>query len=347
MWVIILFKRFTFFLALLLLVPQAAYASEVSAESAIVMDMETHTVLYERNAYAPRPMASTTKIMTALLACESGRLEESFSVTGEMLAQAEGSLLGLRAGDQLTLYDLVVGMLLVSGNDAANVTACCLSGSIDAFAEQMNRRAADIGMKDTVFVTPSGLDSGNHHSTAYDMALMTAAALENKTFAEICAMQRADIHINGKQQTVYNHNKLLASLKDCVGVKTGYTEKAGRCLVSALTYKGNTMICVTLSAPDDWADHTALFKTCKKKYQTKHFSRSLQIPVAGGLQDAVMASYDYSTTSLQTDFSVRYYYYPFIYAPVQTGDIIGYAKINHKSVPIKAQEDVQKYGTEQ
>lgn len=322
------------------------YGAQISAQSAVVLDKDTHTVLYQENAYEPRPMASTTKIMTALLVCESGRLEEQIAVTDTMLAQAEGSSLGLRAGDTLTLYDLAVGMLLVSGNDAANTAAYALAGDLKSFAALMNRRAADIGMKNTVFVTPSGLDSGNHHSTAYDMALLAATALENKTFAKICAMQHADISVNGKKQTVYNHNRLLSSLDGCVGVKTGYTEKSGRCLVSAVQYKGNTLICVTLSDPDDWSDHASLYSMCEKKYQTRRFASSMQIPVAGGVKDSVAAAYDYSVTSLQSEFSMRFFYYPFVYAPVRQGDVLGYVKINTKNVPLRAQEDVQNYGTE-
>ena len=169
-----------------LLVPMPALAS-TSAQSAVVMDAAGHTVLYEQNAYEERPMASTTKIMTAYLACAAGDLQRTVPITAAMLEDTEGSSLGLHVGDRITLYDLVVGMLLVSGNDAANAAAIFLFGSTKAFAAGMNSAAKEMGMHHTRFVTPSGLDRGDHHSTAYDMALLTAHALQNKTFAEICA----------------------------------------------------------------------------------------------------------------------------------------------------------------
>lgn len=350
MWVIILLKRIKSVILVLTafaaaLSPFSCFAS-VSAASAVVIDADSNTVLYESNAYDERPMASTTKIMTAMLACESGKLSQTVTVTDEMLYGCEGSSVGLRGGDKITLYDLTVAMLLASGNDAANVTACFLAGDLKSFASLMNQRAAEIGMNNTEFVTPSGLDSGSHHSTAYDMAMLTAKALENSTFSKICAMQKCEIKINGKKQTLYNHNKLLSSLDGCVGVKTGFTEKAGRCLVSAVEYKGNTLICVTLSDPDDWDDHASLIKQCEKKYSEKRFASEMQVPVVGGSEDFVTVSYDYSVITVSDEFSQRIFYYPFAYAPVKKGDTLGYVKINNKTVPLKAQEDVKSYGTE-
>lgn len=350
MWVIILLKRIKSTILILtafaaLISPINCFAS-VSAASAVVMDAETNMILYETNAYDERPMASTTKIMTALLACESGKLSQTVTVTDEMLLGCEGSSVGLRGGDKITLYDLTVAMLLASGNDAANAAACFLAGTLEEFASLMNQRAAEIGMNNTEFVTPSGLDSGNHHSTAYDMALLAAQALGNTAFSEICAMQKCEITISGKKQTLYNHNKLLSSLDGCIGVKTGFTEKAGRCLVSAVEYKGNTLICVTLSDPDDWDDHASLIKQCKKKYSEKRFASEMQIPVVGGKEDFVTASYEYSVITVNDEFSQRIFYYPFVYAPIKKGDTLGYVKINNKTVPLKAQEDVKIYGTE-
>ena len=150
-----------------LLVPMPALAS-TGAQSAVVMDAAGHTVLYEQNAYEERPMASTTKIMTAYLACAAGDLQRTVPISAAMLKDTEGSSLGLHAGDRITLYDLVVGMLLVSGNDAANAAAVFLSGSTQAFVTKMNSAAKEMGMQHTRFVTPSGLDRGDHHSTAYD-----------------------------------------------------------------------------------------------------------------------------------------------------------------------------------
>lgn len=320
--------------------------ASTSAQSAVVMDSSLHTVLYEQNAYEKRPIASTTKIMTAYLACISGRLNQTVTVTAPMLKDAEGSALGLNIGDCITLYDLVFGMMLVSGNDAANAAAVFLSGSIAAFVKQMNATAAKIGMHSTLFVTPSGLDRGTHHSTAYDMALLTATALQNQTFAAICGSASGHIIINGNSRTVYNHNRLLSSLDGCIGVKTGYTERAGRCLVSAVRYKGNTLICVTLADPEDWEDHKRLYAACKKQYITRRIEQNVQLPVVGGTADTVTARYHYIQTTLNTAYTVELYYYPFLYAPVTKGQVIGYALINQKIVPIAAQEDIQIYATE-
>ncbi|MGN1203266.1 MAG: D-alanyl-D-alanine carboxypeptidase family protein, partial [Eubacterium sp.] len=228
--------------------PITAYGTDISAQSAIVMDADTGIILYEKNAYEERSIASTTKIMTALLAIESSRLDETVKITDIML-QTEGSSLGLKAGDTLTLNDLVIGMMLTSGNDSANAIACFLSGDLEEFSALMNKRAGEIGMYNTYFVTPSGLDEGGHHSTAHDMALLTAVAVKNETFCKIVSMQSAKITISSNEVVVYNHNKLLSMDNDIFGVKTGYTEKAGRCLVSAKKYHGNKLICVTLNAP--------------------------------------------------------------------------------------------------
>ena len=265
MWVIILLKRFAFVLCFLFLIPFNCYGADNSATSAIVLDADTKTILYEKNAYECRSMASTTKIMTALLAIESNMLDNLVVITAEML-DTEGSALGLNIDDKITLNDLVVGMMMTSGNDSANAVAYFLGQDLEGFAKMMNAKAKEIGMKSTVFVTPSGLDDGDHHSTAYDMALLGAYAVKNEAFAKISAMKSADITISNKKVTVYNHNKLLAMDENFFGIKTGYTSKAGRCLVSAKECNGNKLICVTLNAPDDWNDHIRLMNECGKKY---------------------------------------------------------------------------------
>lgn len=331
---------------LALFVPINTYAAQCSAVSAIVVDADTMTILYEKNAFAQRPMASTTKIMTALLALENGKMDETVTITSKMV-QTEGSALGLKAGDKLTFYDLIVGMMLTSGNDAANSVAVLISGSIEAFAELMNKRASEIGMKNTLFVTPSGLDEGAHHSTAYDMALLTSYALKFETFCDIVSKSSAEIKISGKPLTVYNHNKLLGYDKSYFGVKTGYTSKAGRCLVSAKKYKGNKLICVTLSAPDDWNDHVNLYKEAMSKYKKASISSTLEFNAVGGEKNTFTGSYD-KEYYFCTDAKFRVYYRPFYYAPINKGDKIGEVWVynNNKLVerlPIEADEDVN-YG---
>ena len=325
-----------------------ARADNISAAAAIVMDAESGEILYEKNIHTIRSMASTTKIMTALIACESGGLDSIVSITAEMV-NTIGTSVGLRAGDKISLYDLIVGMLLASGNDAANSVAIYLGGSIEGFAAMMNERAREIGMQDTLFVTPSGLDEGDHHSCAYDMAILAAEALKNEVFANICKEQKLDITINDKKLTLYNHNKLLYQIDGCIGLKTGYTDKAGRCLVSAVKKESGTMICVTLGAPDDWNDHKTLYASCEKKYNQETVNKTVDINVVGGEQDIVSASFSAEISVINPQYvTVEYYYLPFVYAPVNKGEEIGKVVIKYKekeitSAALIAEESIEYY----
>ena len=238
---------------LTLLCPPAG-AVDTHAASAVLMDAESGRVLYEHDAHRPRLIASTTKLMTALVAVEQADdLDEVVTVKGEWLG-SEGSSIYLTAGEQITLRGLLYGLLLQSGNDAAMVIACHIAGSEAEFAALMNEKAAQLGMTDSSFANPSGLDADGHHSSAYDMALLAQACLNNGTVAEICATQAITIGT----RTFVNHNKLLHRYEGCVGMKTGFTEKAGRTLVSAAARDGQTLICVTLNDGDDWNDHAKL-----------------------------------------------------------------------------------------
>ena len=345
-------KKLSFILAVLFLFPIHAYAADCSAVSAVVIDADTNEILYQKNMNEQRSIASTTKIMSALIACESGKMEETVDITFDMV-NTFGTLLGLREGDKITLYDLVAGMLLPSGNDAANAAAIYLGGSLEGFAAMMNSKAAELGMENSLFVTPSGLDEGNHHSTAYDMALLAAAALENEYFSEICAKKSCDVTINGEKLTIYNHNKLLNMLDDCVGIKTGYTDKAGRCLVSAVERNGMKMICVTLYAPDDWNDHKYLYSACENKYTETNLRDSLMILTVGGEKNSVKALYNADIKVVDRNkITVELYTFPFVYAPVKKGDVLGRAVIKYKekelmSVLIMADENVNYYAKQE
>lgn len=343
MWVIILLKRFAFVLCFLFLIPFHCYAADNSAVSAVVIDVDTSTILYEKNAYECRSMASTTKIMTAILAIESDKLDNLVVINADML-DTEGSSLGLSVDDNITLYDLVVGMMMTSGNDSANAVAYFLGDSLEGFAKMMNEKAKKIGMKSTVFVTPSGLDEGDHHSTAYDMALLGAYAVKNETFSEISAMKSADITISSKKVTVYNHNKLLAMDENFYGIKTGYTSKAGRCLVSAKRCNGNSLICVTLNAPDDWNDHIRLMNECGKRYKKQTVTAEIRVPAVGSDVNDVLCKYKGEYYALG-ELTVKVYYHPFVYAPVKKGDTIGTACVYKNKelierLPLKADEDL-------
>ena len=236
------------------LVPTAG-AVGTSASAAILMDAESGRVLYEHNAHEPRLIASTTKLMTALVALESGHdLDEVVTVAPEW-AGIEGSSIYLQAGEKLTLEALLYGLLLRSGNDAAAAVAGYCGGTQEQFVAMMNQKAQELGMEDSCFANPSGLDAENHRSSAYDMALLARACLANETLAGMVSTKSVTLGT----RTFTNHNKLLWRYEGCVGLKTGYTEAAGRTLVSAAERDGLTLICVTLSDPNDWTDHAALF----------------------------------------------------------------------------------------
>lgn len=241
-------------LFMLFLLCTPARAAGAHAASAILMDAESGRVLYEHDAHHPRLIASTTKLLTALVAVEQARdLDETVCIKGEWLG-SEGSSIYLKAGEEITLRGLLYGLLLQSGNDAAMAIACHVAGDMEGFVALMNEKAAELGMKDSSFANPSGLDGEDHYSTAYDMALLARACLKNGTVAEICATQAVTIGT----RTFVNHNKLLRRYEGCVGMKTGFTEKAGRTLVSAATRDGQTLVCVTLNDGDDWNDHAKL-----------------------------------------------------------------------------------------
>ena len=214
-------------------------------------------------------IASTTKIMTALLTLElgEGQLDEPFNVGDEV--KVEGSALGIKPGAEVTLRLLAWGMLLSSGNDAAAAAAMRLGGSFEGFAALMNERAKEIGMENTVFVTPSGLDAENQGSCAKDLALLACEALQNPDFRDICEETNGHMTVGGVEYWMTNHNRLLKEYDGCIGIKTGFTDSAGRCLVSAAEKDGAVMVSVVLHDPDDWADSKTLLDWGFSQLQTK------------------------------------------------------------------------------
>lgn len=322
-------------LAAVMTVPLYGAAGEsapptVSAKCAALLNADTGELLYGKNEHERASMASTTKIMTSLLALERGRPDEVVTAS-EQAVRVEGTSIGLRAGDQITLKTLVCGMLLESGNDAANVTAEYLAGSSEAFAVMMNQRAAEIGMADTHFVTPSGLDDEEHYSTAYDMALLGACAIQNRTFVQICSAQSLRVSYGTPEaaRTFTNHNRMLTAYEGAIGIKTGFTKKSGRCLVSAARRNGVTLVAVTLNDPDDWKDHAALLDYGFEQVQTIpadcDFS-SIAVPVVGGAESSA-AVHSPEELFLPAGQEVQRFVFieKFLYAPVQKDDIIGEA----------------------
>ena len=229
-----------------------ANAASTSAASAVLIEQESGRVLYTQNADEERLIASITKIMTAVVALEHGDPRTVYTVTAEDMA--EGSSMYLRPGDELCLEELLYGLMLVSGNDAALAVAHCVGGSLEDFVALMNATAEKLGMAHSHFANPNGLDAEGHYSSAGDMARLAAYALCNEDFKRI--VSTASITIG--ERYLSNHNKLLRMCEGCIGVKTGFTKAAGRTLVSAAARDGMTLVCVTLNDPDDWRDHMNL-----------------------------------------------------------------------------------------
>ena len=232
--------------------PAVAEALEVSATAAVLMDADMGQVLYEKNGDRQMLIASTTKIMTALVVLEHAAPDDVITVTPDHMA--EGSSMYLRAGETVRVEELLYGLLLCSGNDAALALTEC-AGGLTPFVALMNEKAAALGMARTSFANPNGLDADGHYSTARDMAVLAAAAMENPTFRRICSSRSVTIG----QRTMENHNRLLRQLEGCVGLKTGYTQAAGRTLVSCTEREGCRLVAVTLQDGNDWADHAALY----------------------------------------------------------------------------------------
>lgn len=310
---------------------EAANVPSVSAKSAVLVNADDGTVLYAKNEHQKLAIASTTKIMTSLLTLEEAeKNDRAVTITPEMI-RVEGSSMYLHAGDRLTLSGLAAGMLLVSGNDAANSAAIAIGGSAAAFAERMNAKAAALGMKDTHFVTPSGLDDAQHYSTAYDMALLADAALHNTDFAKLVCQKTAKVtFLNPAQtRTLSNHNRLLSMYSGCDGVKTGFTDKAGRCLVSSAQKNGVHLVAVTLNDPNDWKDHAALFDYGFSRLESHKIDDSayrVSIPLVGGTKEEVQVcgtAGENIVTDSQQPLTRTVELPRFVYAPVREGQVLG------------------------
>ena len=266
---------------------------EISAKSAVLIDAASGQVLYQKNADERLPMASTTKIMTALCALELADIDDVITIDVRAVG-VEGSSAYLQAGETLTLLQLLYALLLQSANDAAAAIAIGTAGSIEAFAAYMNEKARELGLTDTHFDNPHGLDSENHYTTAKELGLIAREVLACPTLRAICATR--SITIPGAQEqparTLINHNKMLRTYQGAIGLKTGFTKRSGRCLVSAAERDGLTLIAVTLSAPNDWNDHTrkldAGFATYERVSLCGDEGFQTILPVTGGCEPYVL-----------------------------------------------------------
>lgn len=323
-------------------------------KGAVLIDKDNGRVFFEVDKDKKLPMASTTKIMTALIVLEEEDIDSCFKVN-KTAVFVEGSSMGLLDGDTVTLRNLAVGMLLASGNDAANAAAVKISGSTEKFVSLMNKRAAEMGLKNTSFETPSGLDGENHFSTAYDMAILAKNALQNPDFAKICASESMRIEYGNPPylRNIKNHNRLLKTLEGATGVKTGFTKKSGRCLVSSAEREGVSLICVTLNCSDDWNYHTALYNEYFSKLSSvslKKFVPKIELPVCSGSSKTVILSPEDVFASLFEGETERVDVIvskpPFVFAPIEKGDMLGkvYFYINGELIaetPLVAENKVE------
>lgn len=332
----------------------------VSADSAVVIDAQNGNIIFGKNESKKRSMASTTKIMTALLTLESGGLDKYFVVDPDAI-MVEGTSMGLQKGDKVTKRILCYGMLLPSGNDAANAAAVKVAGTVEKFVDMMNKKAEEIGLKNTSFETPSGLDGKNHYSTAFDMAVLAKYALENKDFYDICSSTSAKVKFGNPPAAryLYNHNRLLKEYDGAIGVKTGFTKKSGRCLVSAAERDGIRAIAVTLNAPNDWQDHKKMldyaFKRIKKTALNVDLSK-VKLNIVGAEKNNVKLEAPYTPQVTLTKEQIEKIeivpvFPAFVYAPVFKGDIVGYIMYYYdgkliEQLPVIASENIYEHITE-
>lgn len=305
----------------------------VSANSAVVMEASTGRVLYQKNAYEKMPMASTTKIMTALVAIENGNLSDMVKISANA-SGIEGSSIWLSPGETMTLSDLLFGLMLASGNDAAIAIAEHVGGDVETFVGMMNDKAREIGAYNTHFVNPNGLPAGDHYTTAYDLALISAYAMQNKTFREVVKTQYKTLPWEGHEwdRVVKNKNKILWNYEGGNGIKTGFTKEAGRCLAAAAEREGMQLVSVVLCAPDMFNDCMVLmdygFENYDHSLVVKAGEKIGEIAVKDGMEKSFPVYTDKDvyfplTQEEAANLNKRVYIEETLTAPVKKGQQVG------------------------
>ena len=318
---------------------------DISARSALLYEPETKTVIFSKNADERLPMASTTKIMTALVSIERENLDKEIKID-ERAVGVEGSSAYLKAGEIFSLKELLYALMLQSANDAAEAIAYAIAGSVDAFAELMNQKASSLGLADTNFTNPHGLDDADHYTTAHDLAIIAASALEYPEFYEITSTKTKRVERNGISRLFVNHNKLLSRYEGCIGIKTGFTKKSGRCLVSAAEREGIRLICVTLDAPSDWNDHKMLlnygFSSLERQTLFSAESFEYSLPILNSEKDSVRIglSEDVSIISFEDASPIEYEIQlpRFVSAPIKAGSNVGRIVVTRDDKPISTHD---------
>lgn len=275
-----------------------------NAKSAVIIDAKSGAVLFEKNAHSRMPMASTTKIMTALCVLEKSDPDTVIEIP-KQAAGVEGSSIYLKQGEKMTVKDLLYGLLLESGNDAATALAIGVFGSVDECCKYMNERCHDMGLVDTSFENPHGLDGENHYTTAYELALITKEAMKNSLFRQIVSTES---YITSGENPRYfsNHNRLLKTYENAIGVKTGYTSKSGRCLVSASADNGEEYIAVTLNDPLDWQDHKDMHTYAFDGFDNVEIADVQTFIIYHGFEKYYTAESIYLTVNGDKNFAIGY-----------------------------------------
>jgi len=324
----------------------------VSAKAAGLYVPDTNSFLYEKNIDLALPMASTTKIMTAIIALEQADLMNTITVPKESCG-VEGSSIYLKEGDKITVNDLFYSVLLQSANDAAETLAYHISGDVASFAELMNEKAYELGLENSSFQNPHGLDCDNHYTTVKDLARLAAYALSNENFKKICSTYKYTISVSDTPRVIVNHNKLLKLYDNAIGIKTGYTKKCGRCLVGAAEKNGLRLISVTLDAPDDWNDHKNMldfgFSQLKAESIFAYMKDQYIINTVGSSKESLKvvpkADKNFIIINKEEKLSSTIELPRYVAAPVKKGDVIGRVKIfknglYYKSIDLIADEDL-------
>ncbi len=312
-----------------------------------LMELSTGSVLFSQNESVRLPMASTTKIMTALVVLEQVSLQDPVVIPAEAVG-IEGSSLYLKKGEILTVEQLLYGLMLQSGNDAAVALALFAGNSVEAFVKLMNDKAEKLSLTDTHFENPNGLDGETHYTTALDFAKLTAYALQNDIFRKIVSTKIYKISgtTTCTERTLVNHNRLLSSYEGAIGVKTGFTKKSGRCLVSAVEREGVTLICVTLGVGDDWNVHKKLYDQYFPKcsvvtaLETNYVYKAVYVAGCGNVGIYNPNALQYVKVEGAAEGKVVIKAPTMIYAPKRAGDVVGSAQYLSQDGRVLAQTDL-------
>ncbi len=333
-------KIFIFLLLFIVIGTSHAYAMADSAFSACVINQATGEVIWHKNGYEKHPMASTTKIMTAIIALENCSIYDVVKIS-KKAQNTEGSSMYIREGEEYIMHDILYGLMLNSGNDAAIAIAEHIAKTPEAFADMMNKKAYELGARNTQFMNPNGLDDDGHYTTAYDLAIIARYALKNEAFKEIVSTKYREVRAQNGHRLIplVNHNKLLSRYNGCTGIKTGYTKKTGRCLVSSAQRDGMEFVAVTLGDKNDWESHTQMLDYCFDTHRPVYAVKAGSCARIAKIHDDEykLLYKDSLCIPLNNDSSkilVENHINPDLTNGINAGEKVGYARITQNDIVI-------------